>query len=91
MNRRRPALDVASAAGESASAAAAESVQDEVCALVDDNRLSDSDLQVLRGLVDTAQAAGVESELLTAVEDIAGTDGTPPERSVARLAEACQA
>ena len=36
-----------------------------------------------------ARAAGVESQLLDDVDDVLGTDGTPPESAVARLSEDC--
>ena len=88
------AEDVASQAGDAAkdaaSTAAVDAVQDQICAVVKDNQVSEQDLEVLRGLVDTAQAAGVESDVLTALEDVTGTDGTPPESAVADLAEACR-
>lgn len=88
---RDEAAGIASAAAESASSAAVDAVRDEVCQVVADNQLSEQDLAVLQGLVDTAQAAGVQSDVLTALEDVTGGDGTPPDSAVARLADACRA
>ncbi len=88
------AEDVASEAGDAAkdaaSTAAVDAVQQQICEVVADNQVSEQELEVLQGLVDTAQAAGVESDILTALEDVTGGDGTPPESAVAELAEACR-
>ncbi|WP_461023326.1 hypothetical protein [Thalassiella azotivora] len=86
---RQVADDAASAAGDAASTAAVDAVRDQVCQVVGDRQVSQRDVEVLRGLSDAARAAGVESGLLDALEDVAGTDGTPPESAVARLAEEC--
>lgn len=89
------AEDVASKAGSAASQAARDAAERElrkqVCPLVQDRQLSEQDRQALGAAVDVAQATGLDSELLATVEDLAGTDGTPPESAVADLAATCTA
>ncbi len=87
------AEDVASEAGSAASSAAAGAAEREVrqavCPLVEDRQISDADRDALAGAIDVARAAGVDSPLLDDAEDVLGSDGTPPESTVARLAEDC--
>ncbi|KGN31029.1 hypothetical protein N802_05335 [Knoellia sinensis KCTC 19936] len=84
------ASDAASAAGASAREAALRELEAAVCPLVADNTLSEADRSTLASAIDVAQGLGVESELLTAAEDINNSDGTPPESELAALAEACR-
>jgi hypothetical protein len=83
------AEDVASQAGDAASQAARDAAErelrEQVCPLVQDNQ------QTLSSAIDVAQAAGLDSELFTAVEDVTGADGTPPDSAVADLAAQCDA
>lgn len=83
------ARSLAGQATASASAAAISAVTDQICTVVDDGQVSEVDVTTLDGLVDAARAAGLDSDLLTAVEDVTGADGTPPESAVAQLVEAC--
>lgn len=84
------AEDVASDAASQAKESALGELRDTVCPLVADNNLNDADRATLGSAIDLAQGLGVESELLTAAEDIAASDGTPPESSLAALAQECR-
>jgi hypothetical protein len=84
------ASDAASAAASQAKESAVGQLRDTVCPLVADNTLNDADRATLGSAIDLAQGLGVESELLTAAEDIAASDGTPPESAVAALAQECR-
>lgn len=84
------ASDAASAATSQAQESALRELRGTVCPLVADHDLSDADRATLGSAVDLAQGLGVESELLTAVEDLADSDGTPPESALAELAEECR-
>ena len=84
------ASDAASAATSQAKESAVRELRGTVCPLVVDRDLSESDRATLGSAVDLAQGLGVESELLTAAEDIAASDGTPPESALARMAEECR-
>lgn len=87
------AEEVAGRAGGAASSAAVEVAEREareaLCPLVEDRQVSDQDRERIAAAVDLARAAGVESPLLDDAEDLLGTDGTPPESAVARLADDC--
>lgn len=84
------ASDAASAATSQAKESALRELRGTVCPLVADNDLSDADRATLGSAIDLAQGLGVESELLTAAEDIAASDGTPPEGALAELAQECR-
>ena len=84
------ASDAASAATSQAKESALDQLRGTVCPLVADNTLNDADRATLGSAIDLAQGLGVESELLTAAEDIAASDGTPPESSLAALAQECR-
>jgi hypothetical protein len=86
---REGAEDIASGAVGSASSAAATAVRDEVCRLVGDADLSPGDIQVLRGLVDGAEAAGVDDAIVGPARRIAEAGDTAPADAVAELEEAC--
>lgn len=89
------AQEVADRAGGAASSAAADVAEREareaLCPLVEDRQVSEQDRERIAAAVDLARAAGVESSLLDDAEDLLGTDGTPPESAVARLADGCAA
>lgn len=84
------ASDAASAATSQAKESALRELRGSICPLVADNDLSDADRATLGSAIDLAQGLGLESALLTAAEDIAASDGTPPESAVAQLADACR-
>ncbi|WP_404386092.1 hypothetical protein LL946_06805 [Knoellia locipacati] len=84
------ASDAASAATSQAKETALRELRGTACPLVADNDLSESDRATLGSALDLAQGLGLESELLTAAEDIAASDGTPPESALAELAQACR-
>ena len=84
------ASDAASAATSQAKESALGELRGAVCPLVADRDLSATDRATLGSAVDLAQGLGVESELLTAAEDLVATDGTPPESALARIAEECR-
>lgn len=83
------ASDAASAATSQAKESALAQLRGTVCPLVADNTLNETDRATLGSAIDLAQGLGVESELLTAAEDIAASDGTPPESALAALAQEC--
>jgi len=89
------AEEVASEAGGAASSAAGgvaeREAREALCPLVEDGQVSEQDRERIAAAVDVARAAGVESPLLDDADDLLGTDGTPPESAVARLAEECGA
>lgn len=84
------ASDAASAATSQAKESAVRELRGTVCPLVADRDLSESDRATLGSAIDLAQGLGVESELLTAAEDIVASDGTPPESALATMADACR-
>lgn len=86
---REQAESLASEGGRSVSAAAVDVVRDQICQVVDDARVSTSDITVLRGLVDSAEAAGVDEEVLGPVREIVEAGETAPADAVSRLDEAC--
>ncbi|GAA4115353.1 hypothetical protein GCM10022415_11740 [Knoellia locipacati] len=83
------ASDAASAATSQAKESAVRELRGTVCPLADRD-LSESDRATLGSAIDLAQGLGVESELLTAAEDVVASDGTPPESSLAKMADACR-
>ena len=89
------AEEVATRAGGEASSAAVDVAEREarqvLCPLVEDRQVSEQDRERIAAAVDVARAAGVDSPLVDDAEDLLGTDGTPPESAVARLADDCAA
>jgi hypothetical protein len=87
------AEEVADRAGGAATSAAVDVAEREareaLCPLVEDRQVSEQDRERIGAAVDVARAAGVDSPLLDDAEDLLGTDGTPPESAVARLADDC--
>lgn len=86
---RGKAEDLASDGARSVSAAAADTVRDQICQVVDDARVSTSDVTVLRSLLDSAEAAGVDDAVLGPVREIVDAGQTAPADAVQRLDEAC--
>lgn len=84
------ASDAASAATSQAKESALGELKGTVCPLVADKNISEADRETLTSAINLAQGLGVESELLTAAEDILASDGTPPESALAELAAACR-
>ena len=82
--------DAAGAAKAQAKESAVRELRDTVCPLVADRDLSEADRATLGSAIDLAQGLGVESELLTAAEDVVDSDGTPPESALATMAKECR-
>jgi hypothetical protein len=85
------AKNIASEAASQAGSAAAAEVKEQICIPLQDGTISEQDKQVLSGLLDAADGAGVPVDLLTPLEDITGADGQLPADSVTALLEACEA
>ncbi len=85
--------DVASAAGDGASSAAVSAAQraalTQVCGLVADGRVSDSDLTTLRRVVATAKAAGVQGDVVDTADRVLGQEGGLDDGQVEQLQTAC--
>ncbi len=86
-------LGAADAAGDEARRAAREvteqAVSDQVCQVVGDGQVTEAEVAVLRGAVAGAEGAGLSDEIASAVRDVVGTGGLPPDQAVQRLEDAC--
>ncbi|WP_309070142.1 hypothetical protein [Arthrobacter sp.] len=80
---------IASDAASQVAGAAAEEVRSQVCSLVNDGNVSARDREILGGLVETAETAGVPSEITGPLRDIAAAGDQVPAESVEALNEAC--
>lgn len=83
-----------SAANDAASkvaTAAAEEVNRQICAVIQDGLVSAEDKQVLGGLVSAARTAGVPAEITTPLGEIAEAGDQVPGESVQALKDACAA
>lgn len=69
--------------------AAADAVRDRVCRVVEDGRISATEIAILRTAVAGAEGAGLPEELTIAVRDVVGSAGEPSEDAVQRLGEVC--
>lgn len=81
----------ASEAASKVASAAADEVNRQVCAVVEDGLVSASDKQVLGGLVDAAATAGLPTEITTPMRQIAESGDQVPSDSVQALKDACGA
>ncbi|KRF03927.1 hypothetical protein P4U43_12980 [Arthrobacter sp. EH-1B-1] len=81
--------EIASDAASQVAGAAAEEVQQQVCSLVSDGNVSAGDRELLGGLVDAAETAGVPAEITGPLRDIAAAGDQVPAESVEALNEAC--
>lgn len=86
---REEAEGAASEAVGSATSAAADAVRDQICGVVADADVSAQDIQVLQGLVDAADAAGLDAEVLEPARQIAEAGDTAPADATQQLTEAC--
>lgn len=83
--------NAASDAASKVATAAAEEVNRQICALVQDGLVSVEDKAVLGGLVAAAETAGVPSDITTPLGQIADAGDQVPAGSVTALKEACPA
>lgn len=83
--------NAASDAASKVASAAAQEVNRQICAVVQDGLVSASDKQVLAGLVSAARTAGVPAEITTPLGQIAEAGDQAPADSVRALKDACQA
>ncbi|MGO4246030.1 hypothetical protein AB4Y87_02365 [Paenarthrobacter sp. RAF54_2] len=83
--------NAASEAASKVATAAAEEVNKQICAVVQDGLVSAEDKQVLSGLVTAARTAGVPAEITTPLNQIAEAGDDVPAESVQALKEACSA
>lgn len=81
--------EIASDAASQVAGAAAEEVRSQVCSLVNDGNVSSEDKELLGGLVDAAETAGVPTEITDPLRDIAAAGDQVPAESVEALNEAC--
>lgn len=81
----------ASDAASKAGSAAAQEVNRQICAVVQDGLVSASDRQALAGLVSAARTAGVPPEITTPLSQIAEAGDQVPADSVRALKDACKA
>lgn len=81
--------DIASDAASQVAGAAAEEVQSRVCSLVTDGNVSTEDKELLGGLVDAAETAGLPARITDPLRDIAAAGDQVPAESVDALNEAC--
>lgn len=81
---------IASDAASQVAGAAADEVRGQICGLVNDGSISTQDKELLGGLVDTAEAAGVPTEITEPLGEIAAAGDDIPAESAARLDEACK-
>lgn len=88
---QRTATDAASSAVSQVAKASADEVRRQICALVQDSQLSAQNKQLLAGLLPTAQAAGLPSQITTPLAEIAQSGDQTPAQSVASLRQACTA
>jgi hypothetical protein len=80
---------IASDAASQVAGAAAEEVRSQVCSLVNDGNVSAEDRELLGGLVDAAETAGVPTDITGPLRDIAAAGDQVPAESVEALNEAC--
>jgi hypothetical protein len=85
------ATNAASDAASKVATAAADEVNRQICAVVQDGLVSVEDKQVLAGLVSAARTAGVSAEITTPLGEIAQAGDQVPEESVQALKDACPA
>jgi hypothetical protein len=83
------AKGIASEAASQAGSAAVAELREQICAPLQDGQISVQDQQVLAGLLAAADAAGLTSEFIAPLEEIAQAGDQLPEDSVAALQEAC--
>jgi len=83
--------NAASDAASKVATAAAEEVNRQICAVIQDGLVSVEDKQVLAGLVAGARTAGVPAEITTPLGEIAQAGDEVPADSVQALKEACDA
>jgi hypothetical protein len=83
--------NAASDAASKVATAAAEEVNRQICAVVQDGMVSAEDKRVLGGLVSAAQTAGVPSDITTPLGRIAEAGDQVPSESVQALKDACAA
>ncbi|TLM88304.1 hypothetical protein [Pseudarthrobacter sp. NamE5] len=83
--------NAASDAASKMATAAAEEVNRQICAVVQDGLVSVEDKQVLSGLVSAARTAGVPAEIATPLGQIAESGDQVPAESVQALKDACAA
>lgn len=83
--------NAASEAASKVATAAAEEVNKQICAVVQDGLVSVEDKQVLSGLVTAARTAGVPAEITTPLNQIAEAGDDVPAESVQALKAACSA
>lgn len=86
---REQAEGLASEAAESASAAAGSVVQDQICRVVEDSDVNAGDVELLKGLVEGAEAAGVDDAIIQPARRIAESGDQVPAEAVSELEEAC--
>lgn len=83
------ATNAASSAASEIATIAVDEAKRQVCALVEDGMVSAQEQQLLSGLVDAAEAAGLPSEFSVPLRQIADAGDQVPAASVDALAEAC--
>ena len=83
--------NAASDAASKVATAAAEEVNRQICAVVQDGLVSVEDKQALGGLVSAARTAGVPAEITTPLGQIAEAGDEVPSESVQALKDACAA
>jgi hypothetical protein len=83
--------NAASDAASKVATAAAEEVNRQICAVVQDGLVSVEDKQALGGLVSAARTAGVPAEITTPLGQIAEAGDQVPSESVQALKDACAA
>lgn len=81
--------NAASDAASKVATAAAEEVNRQICAVIQDGLVSVEDKQVLGGLVSAARTAGVPAEITTPLGEIAESGDEVPAESVKALQDAC--
>jgi hypothetical protein len=81
----------ASDAASKVATAAAEEVNRQICAVVQDGLVSVEDKRALGGLVSAARTAGVPAEITTPLGQIAEAGDQVPSESVQALKDACPA
>ncbi|MDQ0675004.1 MULTISPECIES: hypothetical protein [Micrococcaceae] len=83
--------NAASDAASKVATAAAEEVNRQICAVVQDGLVSVEDKRALGGLVSAARTAGVPTEITTPLGEIADAGDQVPSGSVQALKDACAA
>jgi hypothetical protein len=81
--------NAASDAASKVATAAADEVNRQICAVIQDGLVSVEDKQVLAGLVSAARTAGVPAEITTPLGEIAEAGDEVPAESVQALKDAC--